>query len=430
MNAEDQILNPARCLRVGLWVTIGLLLMGLAQPVSTRSPSPLPAAPTVIRAGGGGPRVTAHDGKFWLGTQKISLRGVNMGPSRDDRDYSLIESWGMNFVRMEYNWWQLEPNAPVKVGADWNHAYDADYVDQFRGALTLAGAHGLYVLIKSAGCAQCGQFQYPDWSYETPYNSHGATYPSTDEGRTEAEGDFWTDPLRKEFMIEAWTYLIGQVKDLSALIGYEVLNEPQFGYLATEHATTQTIVDWQLSAAQRMRQADPNRIIFFTTRGGYAPGVKNADFSGFVALGNVAFDVHDYFGARWGDGYGQRNPSMPDYEETRQDLYAHVLKEDPECDCGTKLFPYIGTTLGHVRFIQHTVDALRTWGIPLLVGEFGLVDSDPGATYYFANVTSAANYIGVSWAASGLKNEIGLLNLDGSYKPWTQIVVDAAKYQG
>jgi hypothetical protein len=63
------------------------------------------------------------------------------------------------------------------------------------------------------------------------------------------------------------------------------------------------------------RAIDPARVIVFTTRAGYGPGVQNADLSGFVSLagspvGNCAFDLHDYFGARWGDGINE-NPTNP-----------------------------------------------------------------------------------------------------------------------
>ena len=34
----------------------------------------------------------------------------------------------------------------------------------------------------------------------------------------------------------------------------------------------------------------------------HAEGAPNADFSRWTAMGNVAFDVHGYFGGRWGGG--------------------------------------------------------------------------------------------------------------------------------
>lgn len=404
--------------------------IGFGRPASGLSAiSPLGATANSSGSAQGLGPVTAHDGKFWVAGREVFLRGVNMGVSGNEWNYATLDSWGMNLIRMEYNWWQLEPNPPVKNGGSWTHNYDATYVAKLRKAIGLAGEHGIYVVIKNTGCTYCGEFRYPDWQYQAQYNSHGITYSSSAQGQEQADGDFWSDPLRKEFMISAWLHLIGQLKDLPAVTGYEVLNEPKVGPLPHVHSTTQMVVDWQVSAAQRIRQADPGRIVFFTTRAGYGPGVSTADLSGFGALGNAAFDIHDYFGGRWGDGYGGTDPSKDDYEEVVQDLYAHVSSEDPDCSCDGQFLPYIGTTYGHVRFIQHIVDALRPWGFPLLVGEFGVKATDPGAMHYFGNVTSAANHVGVSWAASGFTSDRGLLNEDGSFKPWTQLVIDAARYR-
>src|SRR5207247_87557 len=124
------------------------------------------------------------------------------------------------------------------------------------------------------------------------------------------------------------------------ILGYEVLNEPPRGNLPASMDTVQTCLDVQLSVATAIRAADPARTIFFTTYAGFGPGTQDADFSGWQQLGNVAFDMHDYFGARWGDSLVE-NPDGSGYHVGMEPVYAMTTD-------GTS--PYIGTTNSQVRY--------------------------------------------------------------------------------
>jgi hypothetical protein len=139
-------------------------------------------------------------------------------------------------------------------------------------------------------------------------------------------------------------------------------------------------------------------------------------------LGNVAFDAHDYFGARWGTGLLE-TPAQIDYHQTLQPVYAHLL----DAPVGVEGDPYIGTTYGHVRWIQRLTDTLKPLGIPLFVGEFGARgDYDDGVYLYFGSITAAMAHLGVSWASSIWDGNEGFANKDGTLKPWAYLVIDAA----
>src|SRR5207247_57689 len=109
------------------------------------------------------------------------------------------------------------------------------------------------------------------WLYQAGYNSHGVNYGTDAAGIEQAQTDFWSDALRKQFLADFWGYMALQLKSVPNIVGYEIQNEPQIGALPSGAATTQMVVDWQLSVAKPIRAIDPNRVIVFTTHEGYAP---------------------------------------------------------------------------------------------------------------------------------------------------------------
>ncbi len=218
-----------------------------------------------------------------------------------------------------------------------------------------------------------------------------------------------------------WKYVAGQLKNVTGVMGYEIQNEPKQGYLR-EHALHHP-ADGGRPA--RGRERDP-------VRGRQPrrscsppePGSRQVsrwlDLSAWTALGNIAFDVHDYFGARWGDGLGGEVPSEDDYQELIQLLYNHLLSDEG-------VSPYIGTTQVQAEFMKQVLSAVQPRGIAMLVGEGGIYSTDPGAATFFGTMTSAANALGVSWSVSAFEGELGIYYSDGTPKPYAQIVIDAAK---
>jgi cellulase (glycosyl hydrolase family 5) len=375
-----------------------------------------PGAGTSSRRAGVPLPLTAHDGRFWAGGAAVILRGVYMPVSGLDARFDLVESWKMNFVRLNWQWGQVEPNHPVKgVGGEWIHTYDAAYVARVRAAVTAASQRGLWVVLGNYW-DRTKYFNWPDWLYQAAYNSHGVTYPLTPEGKTLAETDYWSDDLRQEFMTAQLSYMAVQFAATPGVTGYEVMNEPPWGTLPSTHETTQLILDSQLSAARAIRTADPARVLFFMTRGYFGLGTPNADLAGFVALGNVALDVHDYGGARWGSGFN--NKGSADYGEAGQAVLASL---NGNLDTPNA---YIGSVASQLRWVQGLLDVLEPWGIPMVIGEFGDSVVDPGIYTYFGTTTTAFNALGVSWSALWLSLVVD--NQTMELQPWAAIVIAAA----
>jgi hypothetical protein len=375
------------------------------------SPSPLAAT--------GVPPATslqleAHDGEFWAGSKTVTLRGSTLFCNcAVEKTYSQLASFGMNVIRLPIKWNILEPNPPVDEGGTWKHTYDQAYMDSIKRQVGWAKKYGLYAIVASYNNLHTF-WGYPDWLYSDPYNSHAITYPKTEAGIEEAQTDFWSDPLRQAFSISMFDYMSRQLAPVPGVAGYELLNEPHWGNLHPNHTTTQLMVDWQVKAAQKVRANDPDRIIFFMTRGDADSGLERADLSGYAAMGNVAMDMHDYFGARFGNGMAT-DPNSAGYLEAHQQVYDNVL--------GWPGMPYIGNVYSHEQLLRNRLEALAPWGFPMIIGEFGDVPQDPNFALYLHTGVTAFNNVGVSWTV----NRSAVVNPDGTLTKYAQISIDAVK---
>jgi hypothetical protein len=365
--------------------------------------------------------ITSSGGKLYNNGNEIRLRGMNVAhqiPTPTDLDK--LSSSGFNFLRYQFHWAEVEVTNPTYSGGKWNHTWDTAYMNEVKTFVQDAAARGIWVLIDQHGCEGCSYFNYPLYNYQAAYNSKGITYAQNDAGIEQASGDFWTDANRQGFLTDMWKYVAGQLKNVTGVMGYEIQNEPKQGYLENVHSTTDLMLDVQLSIATALRTVDANHVVVFTTRAGFGPGIPVADLTGWQALGNTVFDVHDYFGARWGDGLGGEVPTDDDYQELIQLLYNHLLADE-----GTS--PYIGTTQVQAEFMKQVMASVQPKGIAVLVGEGGIYVTDPGAPTYFGTMTSAANALGISWSVSAFEGDLGIYYSDGTPKPYAQIVIDAAK---
>jgi hypothetical protein len=383
-----------------------------------RASGPATAAP-VAPADATAP-ITAHDGQFWAGGQPITLKGAMQGVQSGTSQQTTLDgmgAWGMNVVRLTFRWCDLEPNAPqLRPSGVWKHTYDSDWLAVIQQNVEWAQAAGLYSVVALYG-GDCSYFQYPGWLFDSPYNSHGLTYDETPAGKSLAQANWWTDVLQQQFWKSMWKWVAANLKGTPGLAGYEVMNEPWKGDLPNKGATDILTLDGQLGVAKAIRTRDPDTTIFFTTRAGYGPGIPGANLTSWSSIGNVAFDLHDYFGARWGDGVNE-NPDGLSYRECMQVLFAITTSS-------TMTPPsYIGNTVNQVRFIDRVKSALAGYGIPLMVGEFGDDDGNLGAYQFYGTTTAALTYEGVSWAVDYGDNH-GITDGQGNLEPWGWIVIDA-----
>ncbi len=390
-------------------------------PATTAAPRRTGASPEGSATG----QVSAHDGRFWVGSNPIVLRGLQVDPLPQGAtplalsDYANIESWHFNFVRLLIHWQLFERSPPIhNPDGTWTHNYSPSFMSALKDNISWAAANGLYLMIENGESEE-----YPPWLLQAPYNSHGITYTDPKQFAT----DYWSDTLSIQFTQDWLTYLAGQLAGSPGIVGYEAVDEPDPGYLPLTHQTTQTLLDQQLLFAKAVRVVDPNRVMFFMTREVHGDGILNADLSGWNApgtgLGNVAMDVHDYWGGRaympW-----NMNPTDPGYGELPGGFIDFTLDATGP--------PYIGTMQNQERFVNAVLGVLGAPGtpgaIPLCMCESGSNWANPNVPAFFGTTTSAFNQLGASWSVEAYNGPIGVEKADGSWQPWLPLLQDAAAY--
>ncbi|MBI2895889.1 MAG: cellulase family glycosylhydrolase [Deltaproteobacteria bacterium] len=152
--------------------------------------------------------------------QDVDYVGREVGPE----DYARIASWGFTMLRLAISWSRIEPE---------RGRYDDEYVAQIADALDRAEGAGLAALVEWhqdlwGRCSQADDSTFrvnangaPDWTCPDDY------VPSL-LGHWELFDRLWAneDGLGDAFL-DAWQVVIDSVGEHPALLGYDVINEPQ-----------------------------------------------------------------------------------------------------------------------------------------------------------------------------------------------------------
>lgn len=159
------------------------------------------------------------------GLQHHALQDVDyIGREVAPADYAQIASWGFTVLRVAISWSRIEPERGT---------YDPAYVAEIRAAMDLARDAGLSVILEWhqdlwGRCSQAPGTPLrmnangaPDWTcppgYEPSALGHFALFDR-----------LWQDQdgLQSAFL-DAWAFVLGALGTHPALLGCEVMNEPQ-----------------------------------------------------------------------------------------------------------------------------------------------------------------------------------------------------------
>jgi endoglycosylceramidase len=227
----------------------------------------------------------------------VLLRGVNVNQlgdyfqanpgvpatlpfSRDDLEQ--IAGLGMNSVRLIVHWSRLEPEPGV---------HDEAYLAQVRQAVEWAGELGIYVVLDMHQDAW-GKFiaTSPDETCAAP-TSHNIGWDGAPEWATLTDGlsrckailreaspaaaqawqSFWVDRpgpdglgIQQHF-VDTWAWLAGAFKDDPTVAGYDILNEPNPGWIlhGTEATTLGELHRRSLDAIRAAESGGLTKIVFF-----------------------------------------------------------------------------------------------------------------------------------------------------------------------
>lgn len=285
-----------------------------------------------------GRHFVAPDGRVVL------LRGVNLGaegklppfPVPDDPVVlDRLSELGFNAIRLLFIWEAYEPE-PGR--------YDEAYLARMVGVAAAAWARGLYVIIDfhqdgfaRSLCYGCGA-GFPLWAVSpraTPRPPDNGPrcklwplFEVTDPGVYRSFADFYADThgVRTRFlaMLER---VAGAFAAVPGVVGYDLLNEP----MGDERGG---IAPLYRAAATALRARHPSAILFFEGRGPTATGFRT--WLPPLDLDNVVFAPHYY------------NP------------LAIVLEDGG------------GPNLAIAGAFGRMEAKAAEWGVPLLVGEFGI----------------------------------------------------------
>jgi endoglycosylceramidase len=246
-----------------------------------------------------------------------------------------------------------------------------------------------------AGKSVCRASGVPAWFYA------GGRFPATKSGESHAQAAFWTtEASRSQRYYEAFaTMIAARYAHDPNVVGYEIFNEPHPGKLQDTTSATNTMLRWQAGVRAAIRAVDPTRTSFIMCRGG-GEGVGTASLAPFGSLDHLALDWHDYFNGGSG-GFDQAGDNwVPSWGETHN-------QTSPS---------YTGSEAAQARVLQVPLDRARSWGIPLLVGEWGVHTNAPGSDVYQSQMLDLFDREGVSWARWVLAGGGGfaLLQHDGT----------------
>ena len=317
----------------------------------------------------------------------VVLRGLSAKPGLVSPQVSAM---GANFVRVECLWNQIETAPGV---------FSSTVLSKIDAQVAAYQAQGLNVLIDfhQAGLSPYfgGASGVPSWYY-----ADGRFNAKTGKGAAFAA--WWTTESAQSLAayIPFVQLMVARYSQYPSVMGYELFNEPQPGALGDTAAATQDVLDWQAQVRDAAVTVDPSRAMVVMARAGGLLGLRDADFSVFGDLSGLALDIHSYSTGLNGNDLSADGQSWaPSYDATHNQSST----------------AYHGSADAQQQVLQTGIDKANALGIPLLVGEWGALNSDSGLATYQAQMLDLFARDGLSWARWQLQdNTFALINADGS----------------
>ncbi|MBW1808932.1 MAG: cellulase family glycosylhydrolase [Deltaproteobacteria bacterium] len=259
--------------------------------------------------------------------------------------------WGHNVLRLPFSWEGLEPE---------KGSFDSTYLDRYLAMIDGAAARNIRVIVDFHqdvfADPYCGD-GFPLWTLAPPIPDRPDDcrdwfmgYFDSDEVQT-AFDRFWAnqDGLRDSFS-DMWRHIAGQAWPKDGVIGFEIINEPAGGTAEEEAFSKDVLTPFYAELAGVIREAAPDAPVFFDAAGFSATTAET-----YIELPQAPGLVF-----------------APHYYDTTGMLTG-------EWTGGTDLVAKLGKW-------QSKGDE---WGLPVLLGEFGIQVSYNGGTEYLQAIYGA-----------------------------------------
>ena len=303
-------------------------------------------------------------------------------------DYKKMSmDWGFNCVRLLIFWSAIEPELGV---------YNDTYLDLVEERVNWAEDLGLFVILdmhQDLYSAKFGGVGAPYWAVRD--DGMNFTYKNPwwinyiQPAVRHAFHNFWTgEDLRTSFS-NSWRHVATRFADRGNAIGYEILNEPFFGYYLPRTFEKKYLKDFYLDVINAIRSVDTSHYIF------YEPQIMtSAGFKSYLPKINSEKLVY-----------------APHF-------YQSTVHEG---------VPYLGLKF----FIKGTLAKRNTdaenANVPWLLGEFGVKKNLQGMDSYLKNILDILNADTASWTYWAYdydpQDEFGILNESGDENPQLQFLI-------
>ena len=176
-----------------------------------------------------------------------------------EEDFGIIKDWGANCVRIPFNYRIVEfEDRPFSLNEE-----GLGYLDR---AVEWCEKYGLYCILDMHAVPGA---QNTDWHSDC----------------SDRKPDFFTNEFNKDRYFRLWHFLADRYKDVSAVAGYDVINEPLVPF---EHEAV--LNDLYEKVTKEIRDVDTKHIIFLE---GNFWGAR-INFLGKPKDRNTAYSIHTY----------------------------------------------------------------------------------------------------------------------------------------
>ena len=335
--------------------------------------------------------------------RRMLLRGINTGGRSKFAPFSPFDfdggdfqteldayldrpvDWGLNVLRVPFSWDAMEPERGV-IDEEWMVRYDA--------LLDGAAERGLFTIVDFHQDVYseryCGD-GFPLWSStggEEPHHDCHDWFKAylIDDDAKQAWDEFWSDEtgIRTAFG-EMWTRMAERHWGRPGVVGFEIINEPGWGSTSMGDWESETLTPFYTEMTALIHETAPGSLILFDATG--MDGVSVSTTLDLPMGDNLVFAPHFYDVSIFAGG-GEVDTDVAD------------------------------------RFAQWA-SVGRDWGVPTLIGEFG-VPSDMELAQEYAtanwNGLDADMMHGTYWEYSASvddwnKENLSVVQPDGTEHP-------------
>lgn len=324
----------------------------------------------------------------------IVLRGVNLSGRQKSSPYldvytaadyaRLRTEWGMTAIRFITTWSAIEPT---------DGGFDDAYLDELATRVQWAADAGLAVILDMHQDVYGEGFGFdgaPRWTCDearyaafVPRDPWALNY--ADENVMACFDDLWT--VRRDRMVAAWRRVAERLADSPAVIGFDPINEPNWGTYAVGRFERDRLEPYYDAVVAAVRGAAPGWVAFLEPSGSRNLGVPT---------GLIPFGYRDVVYA----------PHLYDLQAEQNGMFDPARRD---------------ALIGDAANDRTEADQL---GAALWIGEYGGLATDPNVTAYLdaAYDAAAAAFAGTMTWAFDRGTGYALLDPDGNE---VAVLVDA-----